>query len=144
MANDAASSPCTSCVFCDVLSDASISNGRHESERILIQHELAAVVWDAFPVTPLHALIIPRRHVASYFDLSLQEVQACHDLLQRTRIDIGARDSFVKGFNIGVNAGVAAGQTIFHCHIHLIPRRHDDVPNPRGGVRHVIPFKGFY
>jgi diadenosine tetraphosphate (Ap4A) HIT family hydrolase len=82
--------------------------------------------------------------VASYFDLTVSEAQACHDLLVRMREDILSVDSSIDGFNIGVNQGAAAGQTVMHCHIHLIPRRGGDVRNARGGVRHVIPGKGCY
>jgi diadenosine tetraphosphate (Ap4A) HIT family hydrolase len=82
--------------------------------------------------------------VDTYFDLREDEVLACNRLLQELRAAISAEDPTVDAFNIGMNAGESAGQTIFHCHIHLIPRRKGDVENPRGGVRHLIPGKGFY
>ena len=113
-------------------------------ERMVVQNELALGIRDGFPVTEGHALVIPRRHVADYFGLTPEEVLACNELLQQLKLQIQAGDSSVTAFNIGMNAGRDAGQTIFHCHIHLIPRRKGDVENPRGGVRHVIPGKGCY
>lgn len=113
-------------------------------ERIVLQNELALAIMDGFPVTPGHALVIPKRHVEDYFGLDPAEVQACNELLHQLKARTLTQDPSVVGFNIGMNAGAAAGQTIFHCHIHLIPRREGDVPNPRGGVRHVIPGKGYY
>jgi len=101
-------------------------------------------VNDGFPVTNGHALVIPRRHISEYFDLTQDELLACDSLLKQLREEIILSDESVAGFNIGINAGAVAGQTIFHCHIHLIPRREGDVDNPRGGVRHIIPGKGFY
>ena len=95
-------------------------------------------------MTPLHTLVLPRRHVVGYFDLDAEEKWVIGELLDELRIDILARDPAVAGFNIGVNVGEAAGQTILHCHVHLIPRRWGDVTNPRGGVRAVIPGKADY
>ncbi len=109
-----------------------------------MENELVYAIRDSFPVTPLHTLIIPKRHVSSYFDLSPEELLACNDAIKKLEVAIRKEDSSVEGFNVGVNIGETAGQTIFHCHIHLIPRRKDDVPNPKGGVRHLIPGKGFY
>lgn len=100
-------------------------------------------LWkDGFPVTPLHTLVIPKRHLATYFDLSQFELKACDSLLHEVKAAIQAADPTVEGFNIGMNCGEAAGQTVFHCHVHLIPRRIGDVDQPRGGVRHLIPGKG--
>jgi diadenosine tetraphosphate (Ap4A) HIT family hydrolase len=96
---------------------------------------------DGFPVTAGHTLVIPRRHVADYFDLSAEEVVACHELTREVRQQVLAGEPEVKAFNVGVNAGVAAGQTVFHCHFHVIPRREGDVADPRGGVRHVLPYR---
>lgn len=107
-------------------------------------NELAFAILDRHPVTQSHVLIIPRRHVLRYFDLSMDEVQACHELLIEVSTAILAQDPTVEGFNIGVNVGAVAGQSIFHCHIHLIPRRRGDVQDPKGGIRHLIPGKGFY
>ena len=108
-------------------------------EHIIARNGLAYTVRDTSPVTPLHTLILPNRHISSYFDLDAKEKTATGELLEETRRDILTRDPTVAGFNIGINVGVAAGQTIFHCHVHLIPRRPGDVANPRGGVRAVIP-----
>ena len=121
------------CPFCDFPKD-----------RTIAQDELAFVIRDGHPVTPLHTLVIPKRHVSGLFDLGTSEMKACNDLLFRAKDAIREEDASVVGFNVGVNIGEAAGQTIFHCHIHLIPRRHGDVENPRGGVRHIIPGKGDY
>ena len=105
----------------------------------IAENELALALWDRFPVTPLHALIVPKRHVADYFDLGMPEVRAIQLLVSEVRNRIFARDATVEGFNSGVNSGEVAGQTIPHAHLHLIPRRRDDHPDPRGGVRAVIP-----
>ena len=102
------------------------------------------VIRDLFPVANLHTLIIPKRHVASYFDLTDDELREAHHLLNVQRQEILKPDSTVSGFNIGINVGSDAGQTVFHCHVHLIPRRKGDVDNPRGGVRGVIPEKRVY
>jgi diadenosine tetraphosphate (Ap4A) HIT family hydrolase len=115
------------CVFCTL-----------DAASVAAENRLAYAVRDTTPVTPLHTLVLPRRHVASYFDLDAKEKQAIDALLEETQIDILARDPTVAGFNIGINIGEPAGQTIFHCHVHLIPRRRGDVANPRGGVRGVI------
>jgi diadenosine tetraphosphate (Ap4A) HIT family hydrolase len=121
------------CIFCAM-----------PRERVIASNSLAYAIRDGFPVTPLHTLIIPKRHLTDYFELSEEELLACHDLIHLLKANIQKEDLAVEGFNIGMNAGEVAGQTIFHCHIHLIPRRRDDVENPRGGVRHLIPNKGFY
>ncbi len=112
------------------------------SSRVIASNALAFAIRDAFPVTPLHALVIPQRHVADFFGLTPEEREACAELIHQLRRDILQEDPTVEGFNIGMNVGEMAGQTILHCHIHLIPRRRGDVPNPRGGVRMVIPHKG--
>jgi len=112
--------------------------------RAFLQNDLAYAVRDGFPVTDGHCLIIPFRHVETYFDMSESEVLACNKLLFQVKQELLSTDSNIGGFNIGVNSGEVAGQTIFHCHIHLIPRRVGDVENPRGGIRHLIPGKGFY
>lgn len=111
---------------------------------LLAENELARAFLDGFPVTPGHALIVPKRHVADYFELGVPEVRACHLLLSEVRKAHVSQDETIEGFNIGINAGEVAGQTVMHCHMHLIPRRKGDHPNPRGGVRHVIPGKGDY
>ena len=114
------------------------------AERIVSENELAYVIRDGFPVTPLHTLIIPKRHVATYFDLGQAEINACTSLIKAQKTSIESEDRTVDGFNIGINSGTSAGQTVNHCHIHLIPRRMGDVADPRGGVRHTIPGKGYY
>ncbi|MBF9058172.1 HIT domain-containing protein [Rhodobacterales bacterium HKCCSP123] len=121
------------CLFCEVPAD-----------RIISENELAFAIRDAFPVTELHTLIIPKRHVADYFDLYQPELNAIQSLLQEQKGQIEAHDSSVEGFNVGMNSGECAGQTIFHVHVHLIPRRKGDVAEPRGGVRGVIPDKQSY
>ena len=121
------------CVFCTLGSDTAVA-----------RNDLAYAVRDTSPVTLLHTLVLPYRHVLGYFDLDADEKRAIDDLLEEVRLDILAHDPNVAGFNIGINVGTAAGQTIFHCHIHLIPRRPGDVANPRGGVRAVIPGKADY
>jgi hypothetical protein len=121
------------CLFCAV-----------PQERIITTNERAYAIRDGFPVTPLHTLIIPKRHAVDYFELTKEELIACDELIKKIQQDIKAEDAMVDGFNIGMNVGLSAGQTVFHCHIHLIPRRTGDVENPRGGVRHTIPGKGFY
>jgi ATP adenylyltransferase len=123
----------SSCLFCTI-----------PPERVIATNALAYAIRDGFPVTAGHTLVIPKRHAIDYFDLSQADLLACDSLLRDLRSAILAEDPTVEGFNIGMNAGEVAGQTIFHCHIHLIPRRKGDVENPRGGVRHLIPGKGFY
>jgi allantoinase len=110
------------CAFCDIPAD-----------RILSQNSLAYVVRDMFPVTPLHSLI-PKRHVPEFFMLTGAEANAIMALIKQTRDDVVSRDRDVSGFNIGVNNGRDAGQTVFHLHVHLIPRRTGDTGNPRGGA----------
>ena len=112
--------------------------------RVIAQNDFAVAFLDGYPVTDGHTLVIPRRHIEDYFGLNRDELAACDDLLHALRSDVMAKDDTVQGFNIGMNCGEVAGQTVFHCHIHLIPRRAGDVENPRGGVRHLIPGKGHY
>lgn len=117
------------CRFCQVMATPVGSNA------------LAYTIRDGNPVTPLHTLIIPRRHVESFFDLYGAERNALFLLLNETKADIQQKDTTVEGFNIGINNGEVAGQSVPHVHVHLIPRRRGDVENPRGGVRAVIPRK---
>jgi len=112
------------------------------TDRVVAANDLAFAVRDAFPVTPLHSLVIPRRHVADCFDLTPGELEACAELLHQLRDGILGEDPAVLGFNVGVNAGEVAGQGVFHCHFHLMPRRRGDVPNPKGGVRNLMPRQG--
>ena len=115
-----------------------------ESERdISASSSLSVAFFDGFPVSPGHALIIPRRHVASFFELTQEEQQDLLNLADRVKRIVEER-YHPDGYNIGINVGEAAGQSIFHVHMHLIPRYKGDVPNPRGGVRGVIPAKQNY
>ena len=116
------------CVFCEV-----------PAHRILAENTLAFAMLDGFPVTPLHTLIVPKRHASTYFDLYEPERRAISLLLELTRREVLGADAAVSGFNVGMNSGEAAGQTVGHAHVHLIPRRVGDVENPRGGVRGVVP-----
>ena len=123
----------TECLFCN----------KPDNEKVF-QNDLAYAARDGFPVTYMHTLIIPKRHVETNFDLTWEEKRACDELISLLKETIEAEDNTVQGFNIGMNAGECAGQTIFHCHIHLIPRRNGDMEDPRGGVRGVIPEKQHY
>ena len=114
------------------------------NERIISENELAVAFSDGYPVTDGHALIIPRRHVSDYFDLYQPERNAIEQLAHECREILKASDKSIDGFNVGVNAGESAGQTVKHVHLHLIPRRTGDMDNPRGGVRGVIPDKQKY
>jgi len=107
-------------------------------------NQLAYAVFDQYPVTQGHALIIPRAHAADYFELSDAELKSIHSLIMKVREMLLQKDPLIVGFNIGANCGAAAGQTIMHCHIHLIPRRAGDMKDPCGGVRGVIPKKMKY
>ncbi len=98
----------------------------------------------AYPVTKHHTLIIANRHVSSYFDLDKDEISELDKVIKQQKKELINLDSSISGFNIGVNIGEDAGQSIMHCHIHLIPRRKGDVEDPRGGVRGVIPEKQKY
>lgn len=112
--------------------------------RIVDEYDSVFAIKDGFPVSDNHMLIIPKRHTADYFSLTEKERRDADRLIEILRNKIAEEDESVSGFNIGVNCGESAGQTIFHCHIHLIPRRDGDTPNPRGGVRGVIPDKMGY
>ena len=107
--------------------------------RIVAEDGPCIAFRDGFPVSPGHTLIIPRRHVASFRDLSPGEWDAMHRLARRLAADLLESDPGIRGFNFGINDGACAGQSVFHCHAHLIPRRDGDHPHPRGGVRAVIP-----
>ena len=125
--------PNNPCLFCNIKE----SGSTHEND-------LAYASYDSYPVSDHHCLIIPKRHIKDYFDMTNDELIACNDLIQIVKNEISRKDVNVKGFNIGTNAGKIAGQSIMHCHIHLIPRREGDVDNPQGGVRSVIPNKQHY
>jgi diadenosine tetraphosphate (Ap4A) HIT family hydrolase len=110
---------------------------------VLLRNETAIVVRDAFPVTRGHTLVIPLRHVESFFDTSAEERAAMFELLDAAK-QLLQVEYTPAGFNIGINDGAAAGQTIRHLHMHLIPRYAGDRPDPRGGVRWIIPEKADY
>jgi diadenosine tetraphosphate (Ap4A) HIT family hydrolase len=114
-----------------------------DPERILSTDELAFAYRDRHPVSPGHALIVPRRHVGSWFDLSGDEHAAVLRLLEATHRQLVAAHH-PDGFNLGINDGAAAGQTVPHVHLHVIPRYRGDSPDPRGGVRWVIGEKAGY
>lgn len=121
------------CPFCNV-----------SENKLVRENELAYAIRDSYPVVDLHSLVIPKRHVSSLFDLGRPEINACISLLKELQEDLRASDAGIVGFNVGVNVGEAAGQTVFHCHWHLIPRRIGDVEDPIGGVRNTIPGRGNY
>ena len=125
--------PNNPCLFCNI----SESGCAHEND-------LAYASYDSYPVSNHHCLIIPKRHIKDYFDLSNDELIACNELIKIVKKEIKNKDSSVKGFNLGTNIGKVSGQSILHCHFHLIPRREGDVDNPQGGVRSVIPNKQHY
>jgi diadenosine tetraphosphate (Ap4A) HIT family hydrolase len=114
-----------------------------DASRIVGETPLAFALRDAFPVAPGHTLIVPRRHIGSFFDATDEERAAMLDLLGRMKAALD-REHSPAGYNIGINDGPAAGQTIPHLHIHLIPRYVGDQPDPRGGVRWIFPEKADY
>ena len=109
----------------------------------MASNRLAFAIADGFPVSHGHTLVIPRRLVATWFDATRDEHHALMDLVDEVKRLLDAQHQ-PDGYNIGINVGAAAGQTVMHLHIHVIPRYNGDVPDPRGGVRHVIPGKGNY
>ena len=111
--------------------------------RIVLANELAVVIRDNFPVSPGHTLIIPKRHVVSFFDITGDEREAMLALLDSAKLGLDAT-FHPDGYNIGINDGVAAGQTVPHLHLHLIPRYAGDREDPRGGVRWIFPQKAKY
>lgn len=121
------------CVFCDRLSRG----------ELLAANEHAAAFRDAFPLNEGHCLVVPRRHESDFFALSADEQSAMWHLLSTIRQQFHASRT-PDGYNIGINVGEAAGQTVFHAHLHLIPRYRGDVPDPRGGIRCVIPGRARY
>ena len=125
--------PNNPCLFCNT-----------KESGIAAENQFAYASYDSYPVSDFHCLIIPKRHVKDYFEMSDEELLACNDLIIKIKNEILTKDKTVKAFNIGTNAGKISGQSIMHCHIHLIPRREGDVDNPQGGVRSVIPKKQHY
>lgn len=122
------------CIFCEL-----------EEERIELENELAVAIYDKYPVNEGHMLIIPRRHYPDFFQATTAEVQAVYRLLGRVKEHL-AVEYGAKAFNIGINVGREAGQTIMHLHVHIIPRYPGDVDDPRGGVRNLkealVPYRG--
>tara|TARA_X000001036_G_scaffold426927_1_gene454919 strand:- start:505 stop:906 length:402 start_codon:yes stop_codon:yes gene_type:complete len=125
--------PNNPCIFCDT-----------QRQKIIFENKLIYATYDSYPVSKFHSLIIPKRHIDNYFKLSKEELISINQIIHKIKNEIDDKDKSVKGFNIGTNSGKVAGQTIMHCHIHLIPRRKDDVINPQGGVRAVISSKQHY
>ena len=128
------SSSTEDCIFCNKTNCKVISSTKH-----------FFIIRDtAYPVTKHHTLIITHRHVDDYFDLNKEEINDLDEILKNQKRELKQLDKEISAFNIGVNIGRDAGQSIMHCHIHLIPRRKGDVKDPRGGVRGVIPEKQKY
>jgi len=125
--------PNNPCLFCNI-----------KESGLTDENTLAYTSYDTYPVSNFHCLIIPKRHVKDYFELTNDEIIACNDLIKKTKEKILSKDPLVKGFNVGTNIGKISGQSVLHCHIHLIPRREGDVENPQGGIRSVIPLKQHY
>ena len=125
--------PNNPCLFCNI-----------KESGCAYENNLAYASYDSYPVSEHHCLIIPKRHMRDYFELTNNELIACNNLIKIIKNEIFNKDQTVKAFNIGTNAGKESGQSIMHCHIHVIPRRDGDVENPQGGVRSVIPKKQHY
>ena len=121
------------CIFCNL-----------DESRVEIENNLALSFKDLYPVTKGHSLVIPKRHAQSFFDLEKDEKKAILELLELQKEKLTSQDKLITGFNIGINDGIDSGQTVMHCHVHLIPRRKGDMNDPRGGVRGVIPEKQSY
>lgn len=119
------------CIFCN------------NTKKRILENELFYSRWDEFPVSKGHSIVIPKRHIESFFDLSDAEVCGLYNLIKRTK-EVIDENYHPDAYNLGINDGEAAGRTIHHLHIHIIPRYKGDVENPRGGVRHTIPGKGDY
>ena len=114
-----------------------------EHGRVVASNSLAVAIRDAYPVSPGHTLVIPNRHIGSFFDLSAQEHDALFQLIREQKRVLDTEFG-PHAYNIGINDGPAAGQTVAHVHVHLIPRYRGDDPDPRGGVRRVLPAKARY
>ena len=121
------------CVFCNIPED-----------RIVNEYKYFYIIRDLYPVTNLHSLVIPKRHVVSYFECNQNEYDEIPIILNTQKTELKLTDDSITGFNIGMNIGEDAGQTVFHFHIHIVPRRKGDVKNPKGGIRGVIPNKQNY
>jgi diadenosine tetraphosphate (Ap4A) HIT family hydrolase len=123
----------SACIFCDV-----------DPSRVVAANELMVAIKDAYPVTPGHTLLIPKRHVPSPNDFYQPEINAMWALSASVRGALSVADERITGFNFGSNDGISAGQTVMHAHFHIIPRRDGDTERPRGGVRGVIPERQAY
>jgi len=121
------------CPFCHIA----------DSDRVIMESTLSLAFFDGFPVSKGHTLIIPRRHVSSYFDLSQEEKKDIWEMVDKVKESLQTQ-YHPDGYNVGINVGQAAGQSVFHVHVHVIPRYFGDVENPKGGVRGVIPDKQKY
>jgi diadenosine tetraphosphate (Ap4A) HIT family hydrolase len=124
--------PSADCPFCHL-----------DPRRILAESDLALTLRDGFPVSPGHTLVVPRRHFADLFDATPEELAALWRALRVAADDL-AREHGAEGFNLGVNVGAAAGQTVMHLHVHLIPRYAGDQADPRGGIRRIFPERADY
>jgi diadenosine tetraphosphate (Ap4A) HIT family hydrolase len=122
------------CLFCDFAK---------QTDRHLFENDLVYAILDHFPVSPGHALIIPKRHMETLFETTPEEFAAIGEALKALKLSLDSR-YHPDGYNVGVNNGVFAGQTVMHLHVHLIPRYQGDSPHPRGGVRGIIPGKQSY
>ena len=120
------------CPFCSI-----------DPARVLYESALVRILRDGFPVSPGHLLLVPRRHIAGWFDATPAEQQALTAAIAVAR-SLVEQEHQPDGYNVGMNLGEAAGQTVMHLHLHVIPRYRGDVASPRGGVRHVIPAKADY
>ncbi len=114
------------CIFCN-----------YPEKRIIAENELAIAIFDTFPVNRGHTLIVPKRHFESFFDASPEEIKAIYELIHvvKEKLDMEYKPD---AYNVGVNIGEAAGQTVMHLHVHLIPRYKGDIENPRGGIRKMM------
>ena len=123
--------PQSTCIFCAL------------DREIIVESTHAIAILDTFPISPGHALVVPRRHAVTIFELTEAEYTDCFLLVLKVKDLLVARPT-PDGFNVGVNCGEAGGQSVWHAHIHVIPRYTGDTPTPRGGVRNVIPLKREY
>ena len=120
----------TNCVFC-------------EKQDKILENSTCFAIYDRYPVNNGHILIIPKRHFSSYFEATKEELEEFNEMIFEVRNSLDSIYS-PDGYNVGINCGKAAGQTVMHAHIHLIPRYKDDVLDPRGGIRGIIPSKQIY
>jgi len=129
------------CLFCEILNKPVRMTG---FRKIVENNDSFFAIRDNYPVSKYHTLLIPNRHVTDIFDLYGDETLSLFRILQRQKFLLKEVDDTITGFNVGFNSGCDAGQTIEHAHVHLIPRRKDDVDDPIGGIRNVFPGKGNY